>query len=199
MLRGAAADRAKAGAASSAESVCCDGVEFGTGRPLPDTTPAAVLVSFEPTCSLRNSYSILAPACARWPRATATSAPTSQASVGAAELLHVGYGSARGRERLNSADVGLRRGLRSAARQQHEHNSHPECQSQEKSHFPEPCFPAQASLPFDRKLAAKLETEVRWGAAFLSSFDANEAQIFGKFERSGPVMSQTPIARRRRA
>src|SRR5262245_26717530 len=68
-----------AGVKSFGDNVCCDGRASGSGVASADA-PFAAPVPCHPRYWLRYSYSILAPACARWPIATAACDPTVHAS-----------------------------------------------------------------------------------------------------------------------
>jgi hypothetical protein len=75
----ARAGDATPGARSFGDSVCCEGRARGSGVASADA-PFAAPAPCDPRRWLRYSYSILAPACARWPIATAACDPTVHAS-----------------------------------------------------------------------------------------------------------------------
>jgi hypothetical protein len=68
-----------AGAKSFGDSVCCEGRASGNGVTSADA-PFAAPAPCDPRCWLKYSYTILAPAWARWPIATAACDPSVHAS-----------------------------------------------------------------------------------------------------------------------
>ncbi len=175
----------QAGARSPGVNVCCEGRAAGSGTAVPAVAILDVVagpVSFGPSCSLRNSYTILAPACARCPIATAACDPNTHVSgCRPPNLRPPPTGAPPRRERVAGADLHLRRRFCAAARQQNQNDAHPECHSQQKAHDL-PCFPRLSMAAFGGRLAGRLESAVRGERWFLYKFKANEARIFLKVE-----------------
>ncbi len=128
----------QAGMRSGATSVFCDGFDGGTGTALPAAS-TTVPVSLRPDMLVEELVEHLGAGLRPLPeRDRDLRADHAGVALPVAELRDVGHRRGRGRDRLAGADVDLRRRLRPAARQAHQNDRQPECQSQKKSHDPAP-------------------------------------------------------------
>ena len=161
------------GARSPGASVCCDGFAGGIGIALPAAVSVTVPVSLGPTCSLRNSYSILAPACARCPSAAATCDPTAQASDCRPQNCFMSETAALAAKIASpglmlifdvDCDPPLGRHTRITVSQN---------PIRRRNRMSLPRFPAALFAALGRNVAARLETAVRPDRWFLPSFEAN--------------------------
>lgn len=175
----------QAGVRSSGVNVCCDGRAAGRGTAALRARVLDVLAgpdSFGPSCSLRKSYTILAPACARCPIATAACDPNIHVSGCRSQNFCASATAARAAENASPALISvfgddceppLGNNTRTTPSQKAIRN---------KKRMTYPVSRRLLSAALEGTVAGRLESAVRGDQWFLYKFKANAARIFLKFE-----------------
>src|SRR5712691_1256573 len=171
----------QAGTRSAGVRVFCDGCAAPLARSavLAATDP----VSFGPSRSLRNSYSILAPACAFCPKVTAACDPMAQASGWRAQNWRMSETAAPAAETASAAPT---RGAGFSLAGNNRTTMVSQNAAFNKNRMTLPfSLAAIVFLAAEETLAESLEDQVRRQKCILPTFDANSRQILRKIELSG--------------